>query len=135
MRRREFIAFLGAAGAAWPVGAWGQQHHSKVWRIGMLETTSEAQNAGNLVAFRESLRGMGYIEHQNYVITYRSADGRSERFASLAAELRRLGADIIVARGTPATVAAKTATHNVPIVMTSTAEPFAVVCEHCATWQ
>ena len=127
IRRREFITLLRAAGAAWPVGAWGQQHHSKVWRIGMLETTSEAQNAGNLVAFRESLRGMGYIEHQNYVITYRSADVHSERFASLAAELRRLGADIIVARGTPATVAAKTATHNVPIVMTSTAEPFAVV--------
>ena len=69
IRRREFITLLRAAGAAWPVGAWGQQHHSKVWRIGMLETTSEAQNAGNLVAFRESLRGMGYIEHQNYVIT------------------------------------------------------------------
>ena len=59
IRRREFITLLGAAGAAWPVGAWGQQHHSKVWRIGMLETTSEAQNAGNLSGVPREPTGHG----------------------------------------------------------------------------
>ena len=128
MQRRKFITLLGGAAAAWPLAARAQlQPSGKVWRIGMLETTSEALNAGNMAAFQQSLRSMGYVERQNYTIEYRSADGRSERFAPLAAELLRLGADIIVARGTPATLAARNASATVPIVMTSTAEPFAIV--------
>src|SRR5450756_2308926 len=100
MQRREFITLLGGAAVAWPLAARAQlQPSGKVWRIGMLETTSEALNAGNMAAFRQNLRSMGYVERQNYTIEYRSADGRSERFAPLAAELLRLGADIIVARG------------------------------------
>jgi putative ABC transport system substrate-binding protein len=93
----------------------------------MLETTSEAQNSANMTAFRQSLSSLGYAEHQNYTIDYRSADGRSERFGSLVAELLKLGVDILVARGTPATLAAREASATIPIVMTSTADPFAIV--------
>ena len=126
MKRRQFITLLGGAAVAWPLAARAQQS-SKVWRIGMLETTSELLNAGNLAAFRQSLRDLGYVERQNFTIEYRSADGHPERFAALAAELLRLGVDVIVTRGTPATLAAQEASTTVPIVVTSTAQPFAIV--------
>ena len=100
MRRREFITLLGGA-AAWPLAARAQQP-GRVWRIGVLETTSMELNAANFEAFRQSLRDLGYIEEQNLTIEYRSAEGRGERFVDLAADLLRLNIDAIVTRGTPA---------------------------------
>ena len=72
IRRREFMILLGGA-AAWPLAARAQQP-GRVWRIGVLETTSMALNAANFEAFRQSLRDLGYIEEQNLIIEYRSAD-------------------------------------------------------------
>jgi putative tryptophan/tyrosine transport system substrate-binding protein len=122
MRRRDFMTLLGAT-ATWPLAARAQPAR-KVYRIGMLETISEALNATNLAAFRESLHDLGYIERKNIVIEYRSADGRAERFADLATELVDLKVDLIVTRGTPATLAAKTATTTIPVVMAAVSEPF-----------
>ena len=124
MKRREFIALLGGAAATWPVAARGQ---NRVWRLGALETTSQAMNSANYKILREALRDLGYVEGQNLMIEYRSADGRDERFPQLAAELVSMKVDLILTRGTPATVAARNASGTIPIVMTSTADPFAVV--------
>ena len=77
----------------------------------------------NLDALRRGLRDLGYIESQNYVLEYRSADGDAARFPALAEELVRLGVDLIVTRGTPAARAAKDATETIPIVMASIGEP------------
>src|SRR5262245_14081294 len=126
MRRRDFITLLGGAAAAWPLAARAQQP-GRVWRIGMLETTSVALNAANFAAFRQSLRELGYIEEQNLIIEYRSAEGRGERFADLAADLLRLNIDVIVTRGTPAVLAAKKATTTTPIVMAAMGDPLMVV--------
>jgi putative tryptophan/tyrosine transport system substrate-binding protein len=120
-KRRDFITLLGGVTAAWPLAAHAQQ--GKLWRIGMLETISPVLNAANLAAFRNGLRQLGYVEGQNYVIEYRSADGRAERFAELAADLLRLNVDVIVTRGTPAVLAAKKATTTTPIVMAAIGEP------------
>src|SRR5262249_32693309 len=87
--RRKFLAALGGAAAVWPLAARAQQP-GRVWRIGVLETTSMELNAANFEAFRQSLRVLGYIEEQNLIIEYRSAEGRGERFADLAADLLRL---------------------------------------------
>jgi putative ABC transport system substrate-binding protein len=125
MKRREFIAgFAGAA--AWPLAARAQQA-GKVWRIGMLETVPLALNGPLCDALKQGLRAHGYVEGQNLVIDYRSADGRVERFPELAAELVRLKVDLIVARGTPAILAAKNATSTIPVVMTASAEPLQFV--------
>jgi putative tryptophan/tyrosine transport system substrate-binding protein len=124
MKRREFITLLGGMAAGWPLAARGQ---NRVWRLGALETTSQAMNSANYNILREALRDFGYVEGQNLVIEYRSADGRDERFPQLAAELVSMKVDLILARGTPATVAARNASGAIPIVMTSTADPFAVV--------
>jgi putative ABC transport system substrate-binding protein len=125
MKRREFITLLGGA-ATWPLTARAQQA-TKSYRIGMLETISPALNAAHLDAFRKGLRQLGYVEGKNYVIEYRSADGRADRFPGLAAELVRLGVDVIVARGTPAAVAAKNATETIPVIMASVGEPLLIV--------
>src|SRR4030095_11693572 len=89
----------------------------KVYRVGVLESVREASNTANLSAFREGLSARGYGEGKNYLIEYRSADGRNERLSDLATELVRLDVDVIVTRGTPAALSAKHATRTIPIVM------------------
>src|SRR6266849_10024267 len=98
-----------------PLAAKAQQA-GRVWRIGVLELRSRALNA-NFDAFRQGMKEFGYVEGQNFVIEYRSADGRSERFPDLANELVHSKVDLIVTRGTPAVKAAANASRTVPIVM------------------
>jgi len=121
MKRREFMLALGGA-VAGPLLARAQQP-AKTWRIGMLETISPDLNAKNIEALKRGLRDLGYVENQNYVLEYRSADGDSERFPAFADELVRLRVDLIVTRGTPAARAAKSATESIPIVMAAIGEP------------
>ena len=116
MRVIAVLALLAAT------AAWAQM--PKVYRIGVLETTSEAANRANLAAFRKGLREAGYVEGQNYVIDYRSADGRADRFPQLAAELVRAKPDVIVTRGFAAARAANGA-GPVPVVMASSADAVA----------
>ena len=66
-RRRKLLAALDAGALAAPLISFAQQP-GKVWRIGMLETTSMTQNAANLNAFRQGMRALGYVEGQNFVI-------------------------------------------------------------------
>jgi putative ABC transport system substrate-binding protein len=124
--RRQFTTLLGGAGAAYLLGARARSA-ARSWRIGILETTALENNTANLLAFTDALRGFGYVEGANLIIEYRSAKGRPERFGELAAELVGLNVDIIVARGTPATLAAKKASGTIPVVMTATAQPFTLV--------
>jgi putative tryptophan/tyrosine transport system substrate-binding protein len=124
MKRRDVIAGLLVAAATRRAGA---QQTEKVYRIGVLETIAAARNGANLDALRKGLRGLGYVEGQNLVIEYRSADGRAERFPNLASELVRLKVDLIVTRGTPAAQAAEKATTTIPVVMVTIGAPLAVV--------
>jgi putative tryptophan/tyrosine transport system substrate-binding protein len=96
--RRTFLLGTGAVLLATPF-AVGAQPPEKLYRIGMLERTSTAINAANLNGFRQGLRERGYVEGKSFVIEYRSADGRDERFPGLATELVRLKVDLILTRG------------------------------------
>src|SRR5260370_5814238 len=125
MKRREVSTRLGAAVVVATSSGHAQQP-AKSRAIGILETVSPALNIRNLDALRRGLRELGYIENQNYVLEYRSADGDAERFPALADELVRLGVDLIVTRGTPAARAAKKATETIPIVMAAVGEPLGV---------
>jgi putative ABC transport system substrate-binding protein len=120
MRRRQFIAGLGSA-AAWPVVARAQP--TRTWRIGMLDTASQELNAANLVAFRQRLRELGYIEGQNLAIAYRTAEGREDRLPELVPELLGLKVDMLVVRGTQEALAVKNATVTVPVIMSAIADP------------
>ncbi len=122
MKRRELLALLGGAAVMASSSARAQQP-ARQRRIGILETVSPKLNTENLDALRRGLREHGYVENQNYVLEYRSADGDGRRFPALADELVRLGVDLIVTRGTPAARAAKNATETIPIVMAAIGEP------------
>lgn len=116
--RRDLLGLFCLA----PLAARAQQPR-KVYRVGVLETSSLQVNAENFERFRQGLKERGYVEGPNLVILYRSADGRNERFTELAQELVRLKADLILTRGTPATEAARKASSSIPIVMAAVADP------------
>jgi putative ABC transport system substrate-binding protein len=124
--RRKIILALGASSLAAPLALFAQQP-DKPRRIGVLDTVSAELNGPNLDAFRLGLREAGYVEGRNFVTEYRSADGHTERFGDLAAELVRLNVDLILTRGTPATLAAKKATQKIPIVMANVGDPALIV--------
>jgi len=124
MRLGAFVLALLLLSLAEPL-ATNAQPSGKVYRIGMLERTSPVSNAANLDSFRRGLVELGYVEGKNFVIEYRSAEGRDERFAALATELVRLKVDLIVTRGTAATLAAKNATGTIPVIIAGIGDPVA----------
>jgi putative ABC transport system substrate-binding protein len=122
MKRREFITLLGGAAAAWPIGARAQQA-GKVWRIGYVAGVSRSAASGSYAAFVQGMRELGYVEGKNFVIEWRSVEGRYERFPEIAAELMRLKVDIFVTGVTAALPALQRATTTIPIVMAYSTDP------------
>jgi ABC-type uncharacterized transport system substrate-binding protein len=124
MKRREFITLLGGATVAWPLAAPAQQPAGRVYRVGYLSIGSREQTLDFIKAFEEGLRSLGYRVGENVIIEYRFADGEIERLPANAADVVKLGVDIIVATGAiPNTVAAMKATTTIPIVMTTGLDP------------
>jgi putative ABC transport system substrate-binding protein len=119
MQRREFITFLGASAALWPLTA----HAQKSFKIGLLDTGLGAAFA---VPFLQKLVELGYVEGRNVVIERKSAGGNTELLAGLAEDLVRQQVDIIVTAGTPAGFAAKKATSTIPIVLGANSDPVGV---------
>ena len=117
--RRTFISGITVGLLAAPLAVAAQQP-GKVYRIGLLSPTSQSPS---IEAIREGLRTLGYVEGQNLVIEYRSAEGRFDRLPDFAVELARLQVDDIVAVVTQASVAAKNATSTIPIVMMAVGDP------------
>ena len=120
--RRAFLGALTGGFFAAPIAAQAQPA-GKVYRIGMLETRSTILNAANIDAFRQGMRELGYKEGQNLEIVYRSSDGHDERFPDLAGELVRSKVDLFLTRGTPAALAARSASGTIPVVMAASGEP------------
>src|SRR5262249_31737014 len=85
MRRRAFITLLGGGAAAWPLAARAQQP-AKLPTIGFLGGTSPSVVSQSVAAFVQRLHELGWVEGRNVAIEYRWAEGRSERFAEIAAE-------------------------------------------------
>ncbi len=118
MRRREFLTLIGAA--AWPVTARAQQVAVPV--VGLLNGVSLESYADRIMSFRQGLKDAGFVEGQNLIIEYRSADGHVERLPALAADLVRREVAVIVAIGASAD-AAMEATSTIPIVFATGADP------------
>jgi ABC-type uncharacterized transport system substrate-binding protein len=95
------------------------QQLGKIPWIGYLAATG----SGPSPAFLQGLLDLGYVEGKNIAIVFRTAEGKSERNADLAAELVRLKVDVIVTDNTAAALALKKATSTIPIVMTTSTDP------------
>jgi len=121
MRRRTFILAVGGA-VAWPLAARAQQA-GPLPTIGFLVAGTPTSHGQWIAAFVQRLRELGWIEGRTITIEYRWAEGRSERFAEIAAELVRRKVDVIVTSATEAIVAAKQATSVIPIVFAAAGDP------------
>jgi putative tryptophan/tyrosine transport system substrate-binding protein len=123
MRRRDFILALGGAAASsvsWPLALHAQP--PALPTIGFFGTTAAATWTPWTAAFVQRLRELGWIEGRTVAIEWRWAEGRSERFAEIAAELVRLKVDLIVTSG-GGVPAARQATSVIPIVFPLAADP------------
>jgi len=97
----------------------------KIFRIGYLDASTASGSAVLVDAFRQELSKLGWIEGKNITIEYRFGDGKSKRRPELAADLVRLKVDLIVVTDTPTSLAVKSATSTIPIVMVSVGDPVA----------
>ena len=118
--RRELLAALGGAAAAWPLATRAQQP-GKLPTIGFLGAEATAWS-GYVTAFAERLRALGWIEGRTIAIEYRWSEGRPERVAEIAAEFVRLKVNVIVTHG-PAVTTLKQATSVIPIVFAVALDP------------
>src|SRR5262249_24435646 len=120
--RRKFLAtLLGGAAAAWPLAARAQQP-AKLPTIGFLGGTSPSVVSQSVAAFLQRLHELGWVGSRHVAIEDRRAEGRSERFAEIAAEFVRLKVDVIVTVGS-AVLDAKRATSVIPIVFAVASNP------------
>jgi len=122
MKRREFIALLGGAAAAVPLGARAQPAPGRPL-VGVLVPLSAAAWGRNFETLRTALRELGHVEGRNIWLEFRYADGAPARLPALAAELVARKPDLIIAASAPGTVAAHGATRTIPIVMATVLDP------------
>src|SRR5438874_1319183 len=101
MRRREFIALLGGAAAAWPRVARAQQGE-RMRRIGVLlpHTEGDPEAQARVTTFRRALQELGWTDGRNVSIDQRFAANLPERIRSHVAELVGLAPDVILADST-----------------------------------
>ena len=121
MKRREFITLLGGA-TAWPLAARAQQA-GKLWRIGWLGGTSRSTVSGLLAAFVKGMRELGYVEEKDFVIEWRSVEGKYERLPEIVAELVRLKVDIIATALSAALPTLHRTITAIPVVMAYSTDP------------
>src|SRR5258707_9582732 len=120
MRRRSFIGLVGGAAVAWPLAGLAQQA-GKLPTIGFLGANAAAF-APWTAAFVAHLRELGWIEGSTIAIEYRWSQGRTERYAEIAAEFVRLKVDVIVTVGSAVPIV-RQATAVIPIVFAVGIDP------------
>jgi putative ABC transport system substrate-binding protein len=120
VKRRDLIALLGGA-AVWPLAARAQQRVVPV--IGYLGAVPPGLSDANVAAFRAGLAETGYVEGRNVALEFRGAEGQINRLPALAADLVRRQVAMIIAGGSAAARAAKSATTAIPIVFAIGVDP------------
>jgi putative ABC transport system substrate-binding protein len=123
IERRKFLATLGGAAAAWPLGAHAQQERMR--RVGVLMnlTADDPETSARVTAFAQGLQQLGWTDGRNVRIDYRWSAGDADRSRKYAAELVALAPDVILANGSPAVAPLQQLTRTVPIVFVYIVDP------------
>jgi putative ABC transport system substrate-binding protein len=127
MRRRQFIALIGGAAAAWPLTARGQITRTRPL-IGRLTfgSTNFPIIAKFIEQFLSGMRELGDVEGRDFDMTYAMANFHTDQLPQVAAELVERAPDVILAGATLEAVAASKATSTIPIVVAVLADPIAL---------
>jgi ABC-type uncharacterized transport system substrate-binding protein len=122
--RRKFLATLGGAAAAWPLGVSAQQRE-RMRRVGVLSpfAADDAVGQARLTAFAQALQQAGWTLGQNLRLDYRWGDGTPETMRKYAAELAALASDVILAVTSAAVSPLLQVTRTIPIVFGFVADP------------
>jgi len=123
MRRREFITFIGAALAAYPITVSAQQNE-RARRIAVLiGIEDDAEGQARLAAFRKGMHDLGWSEGRDMQMDVRFGSGDADRIRAYGAELIRGTPDVILANGSLAVAALKQQTKTIPIVFAQVVDP------------
>jgi ABC-type uncharacterized transport system substrate-binding protein len=122
MKRREFITLLGGA-LLWSLRARAQS--AKIWRVGFLSGAARpvSLESSQWGGFLQGMREHGLTEGKDFIVEWRFAEGRTELFPALAAELVRAQVDIVVVGTTASIAAVQKASGTIPIVMAVSTDP------------
>jgi putative tryptophan/tyrosine transport system substrate-binding protein len=131
MRRREFITLPSGAAV---MGSLARAQPPTIPVVGLLSALSIDDRSRVVEAFQKGLSDVGYVEGRNVALEYRFAEGQYNLLPALAADLVRRNVAVLAAlSGTPAALAAKTATSEIPIVFAIGGDPVASGLEPAST--
>jgi putative ABC transport system substrate-binding protein len=124
IERRSFLTLLGGAAATWPIGVRAQQSNP-MRRIAVIMGFPEGDPYGQayVLAMREKLESLGWVENRNIRIDYRWAGGDSEKARAFAKELIAMTPSVIVTSTNQVTETVRRETRNIPIVFASLGDP------------
>jgi ABC-type uncharacterized transport system substrate-binding protein len=127
MRRREFVALVGSAAAGWPLTARAQES-DRMRRVGVLIVPSQddPQSRARVTALQQGLSELGWMVGRNLQIDYRFGISDDKPARAAAADLLRLGLDVVIANSPPAVRAVQAADNTIPIVFVAVSEPVAL---------
>ena len=122
--RKQFLLFVLTTLFLAAVNPTHAQRPGKIFRIGFLDPSTASGSAVLVDAFRQELSKLGWVEGKNVTIEYRFAENKgTESMPELAADLVRFKVDLIVVTDTPSSLAAKSTTTTIPIVMATSVDP------------
>ena len=123
MRRRDFIKAIISSAAGWPCVALAQTSEGMRRIAVLIGVADDPEGRARLVAFREGMKSLGWIEGRNIHFEVRFAEGRAELSRTYAAEIVALSPDLIVASGTAVIRALQQLTKTIPIVFAQVVDP------------
>jgi len=123
MRRREFITFIGATFAAYPLAVDAQQNERSRRIAVLIAVADDAEGQARFAAFRKGMHDLGWSDGRDIEMDVRFVAGDVDRARAYSAELILSAPDVILANGAIVVAALKQKTTTIPIVFAQVVDP------------